>query len=544
MTSPAEHDFDRMLAVAAPERLETPLEPVGTRIDAWWARLTRTPARRRVWEWGGPAVVLLIAAWARLWNLASPHSLVFDETYYVKDAWTLMHLGYESQWPTGADADFNAGLVDGYTNDGSFVVHPPLGKWMISLGLAVFGASDSVGWRISTALIGILAVALIIVIARSLFASTLLGTIAGFLMAIDGNAIVMSRVALLDNSLMFFVLLGFGAVLLDRRQSAERLSAWLAARAGRSTDLGPALWNRPWLFAAGVALGLACAVKWNGVYFLAAFAVYTLGVDALARRRAGITFWASGTLLKQGPVSFLLTVPVAAALFLASWTGWFVTDGGFYRHWSEDAGNAWQGILAWVPHSLQSFWHYQAAALAYHVGETHPHGWQANPLTWLLMIRPTAMYYRGSDFGQFGCEATHCGELITGVANPLIWWAAVGSAVYLLYRLVRRRQWQAGLILVGVAAGYLPWLLYLNRTVFQFYTIAFEPYLILALTFVIGLVLGHPGDPRWRRLGGIRLAAVFLIFATLISLFFFPIWTGMQFPTQFIDLHYWLPSWR
>ena len=294
---------------------------------------------------------------------------MFDETYYVKDAWTLMHLGYESQWPTGADADFNAGIVDGYTNDGSFVVHPPLGKWMISLGLAVFGASDSVGWRISTALVGILAVALIIVIARSLFASPLLGTIAGFLMAIDGNAIVMSRVALLDNSLMFFVLLGFGAVLLDRHQSAGRLSAWLAARAGRGTDLGPALWNRPWLFAAGVAFGLACAVKWNGVYFLAAFAVYTLVVDALARRRAGITFWASGTLLKQGPVSFLLTVPVAAALFLASWTGWFVTDGGYYRHWSEEAGNAWQGVLAWVPHSLQSFWHYQAAAMAYHVGE-------------------------------------------------------------------------------------------------------------------------------------------------------------------------------
>ena len=51
-------------------------------------------------------------------------------------------------------------------------------------------------------------------------------------MAIDGNAIVMSRVALLDNSVMFFVLLGFGAVLLDRRQSAARLALWLARRGG------------------------------------------------------------------------------------------------------------------------------------------------------------------------------------------------------------------------------------------------------------------------------------------------------------------------
>lgn len=552
VTSPAERDFDRMLADSgtgegeAPASGSTMPEPIGTRLDDWWARMLRTPARQRVWRWGGPAVVILIAAWARLWNLASPHSLIFDETYYVKDAWTLMHLGYSSQWPAGADASFNAGTVNGYTTAGSYVVHPPLGKWLISLGLAVFGAQDSVGWRISTAIVGILAVALIIVVARFLFRSTVLAAIAGGLMAIDGNAIVLSRVALLDNFLMFFVLLGFGSVLLDRSQSAARLSAWLARRkdTGRSTAWGPTLVWRPWLFAAGLSFGLACAVKWNGVYFLAGFAVYTLVVDALARRRAGVAFWASGTVFKQGPVSFLLTVPIAVTAYLASWTGWFVTSGGYYRQWAEQAGNAWQGALAWVPLSWQSFWHYQAAAYAYHISEHQPHAWQANPLTWLFLVRPTAMYYRGTDYGQAGCPVTRCGAAITEIANPIIWWAAVAAAVYLLYRLIRLREWQVGLILMGLAAGYLPWLLYLNRTVFQFYTIAFEPYLILALTFVIGIFLGNRGDPTWRRLSGIRLVAVFLGFAVLVSAFFFPIWTGMQLPTTFVELHYWLPSWR
>ncbi|GAB3037545.1 phospholipid carrier-dependent glycosyltransferase [Parafrigoribacterium mesophilum] len=539
MTSASDRDFQSV--IVGPDTTLARPEPTGSRLDAWWGRMLSTPARQRAWAWGGPLAVTVLAAVLRLWNLGYPHSLVFDETYYVKDAYTLAHFGYEAAWPTDADKQFNAGDVAVFTGSPAFVVHPPLGKWMISLGLAVFGAESSVGWRITTAIIGILAVALLCVIAKSLFSSTLLATIAGGLMAIDGNAIVMSRVALLDNSVMFFVLLGFGAVLLDRRQSATRLARWLARRAdaGRSIDWGPSLWWRPWLVAAGVAFGAATAVKWNGSYFLAGFAIYTLVVDAVARRRAGVTFWGTGTLVKQGPASFLLTVPVALAVFLTGWTGWFVTDGGYYRHWAEQAGNALTGALSWVPLSWQSFWHYQASAYSYNVGLHQPHSYQANPLSWLFLVRPTAMYYAGEK-----CPSGSCGEFITELANPLIWWAATAALFYLIYRLIRYREWRVGLILAGVAAGYLPWLLYLNRTVFQFYTIAFEPYLILGLVYVMGLALGSREDATWRRIGGIRVVAAFLGLAVLLSAFFYPVWTGMRVPVEFLTLHYWLPTWR
>src|SRR5690606_1025186 len=207
-------------------------------------------------------------------------------------------------------------------------------------------------WRIGVAIVGILLVVLTMLVAKRLTGSQLLATIAGFLFAIEGNAIVMSRVALLDGILALFALLGVGAVLLDRDWSRTRLAAWIGhrQRAGRDIHWGPALWNRPWLLAAGAAFGLATAVKWSGLYFLAGFAVYSLVVDALDRRRAGVTFWATGTLVKQGPVSFLLTVPVASAIYLASWTGWFATDKGYYRQWAETPGNAIEGAFAWIPH--------------------------------------------------------------------------------------------------------------------------------------------------------------------------------------------------
>jgi dolichyl-phosphate-mannose-protein mannosyltransferase len=517
-----------------------------TRIDAWFTRLMLSARNRRLYAWGAPAIVVVVAAFTRLFNLGAPHSLVFDETFYVKDSWTLWNLGYSASWPVDADKSFNVGLTDIYESTGSFVVHPPLAKWIIGLGMEAFGPESSVGWRISTAVVGVLAVVLLMLIAKKLFDSTLLAVLAGGLFAIEGNAIVMSRVALLDNYVMFFALLGFGAILLDRGWTERRLARWMTQRtqAGRGTDWGPSLWWRPWLMAAGLAFGLTSAVKWSGFYFLAAFAIYSVVVDALARRRAGVFFWGSGTLLRQAPVSFLLTVPIAAVAHMSTWISWFTTDNGYYRHWAEEAGNAWSGALSWVPLSVQSWWHYQASVYAYHVGEMRPHSYQANPLTWLFMVRPTSMFYQSSSLGENGCDYDVCGASITGLANPLIWWAATAAVFYLVYRLARYREWRVGLILMGMAAGYLPWLGYLQRTVFQFYTIAFEPYMILGLVFVIGLVLGRKSDPPWRRDQGIRVVAVFLVLATLTSVFFWPLWTGMQLDIRWMQAHWWLPTWR
>ena len=67
------------------------------------------PVRFRLWYWGGPLAVTLLAAVLRLWNLGHPKALVFDETFYVKDAWSLFHLGYEGSWPAEADPSFITG---------------------------------------------------------------------------------------------------------------------------------------------------------------------------------------------------------------------------------------------------------------------------------------------------------------------------------------------------------------------------------------------------------------------------------------------------
>src|SRR5206468_8222637 len=103
----------------------------------------------------------------------------------------------------------------------------------------------SLGWRFSAAVVGSLAVLMIARIARRLFRSTMLGCVAGLLLAFDGLEFVQSRVAMLDIFLMFWVLAAFGALVLDRddgrRRLADRLGEIRAA-----TARGPWLGMRPW----------------------------------------------------------------------------------------------------------------------------------------------------------------------------------------------------------------------------------------------------------------------------------------------------------
>ncbi|WP_236553590.1 dolichyl-phosphate-mannose--protein mannosyltransferase [Rathayibacter sp. VKM Ac-2803] len=557
MTDRPQRDFDDLLLDSAGSTRSVPLDPAetaastprvrpdvprGSWFDDVFGRLVTTPGRRRLYDLGLPLLVVVVAAVLRLWNLGHPRTLVFDETFYVKDAWTLWNLGFEGAWPENSDPGFATGTVDVFTGAPSFVVHPPLGKWIIGLGMGVLGADDSVGWRISTAFVGILAVALVIVIAKLLFRSTLIASLAGLFLGLDGHAIVMSRVSLLDGILMFVALCGVAAVLLDRRWAELRLAEKVAA--GALPTWGPVLWWRPWLLTAGVFFGLAAGVKWTGIYFLAAYGLYSVLVDAMMRRRAGVPFWGSGAVLKQGPVTFLLVVPIALVAYLATWLGWLRTSGGWARQWATEApGNAWTGALAWVPDWAQSLWHYHVQMYDYSINLRATHPYQASPLTWLLMQRPTSMYFVDQATGVDGCTAARCDEAITSVANPLIWYAGVIALGYLLYRFARYREWRAGFVLMGIVAGYLPWMLYLDRTVFQFYCVVFEPYMMLALALTAGIVLGSPGDERRRRTTGIVVVGVFVVLAAALTAYFYPLWTGQQTSFAFWQAHMWLPSW-
>lgn len=507
-------------------------------------RLTRWSA------WLGPLLVALVAGLMRFWHLGSPKSVIFDETYYAKDSWALVKQGYEASWPKDVDklilADPSKIPVP---TDPGYVVHPPVGKWIIGLGELMFGF-DPFGWRFMVAVLGTLSVLMLCRIGRRLFRSTFLGCLAGGLLAVDGLHFVMSRTALLDLVLMFFVLAAFGCLLLDRDWARRRFANALPvdAEGVLRPDTGIAeglrLGWRPWRVAAGLMLGLAFATKWNGLYILAAFGLLTVFWDVGARRTAGAVRPYLAVLKRDLLPAFVSTVPVAIGTYVASWTGWIVTDKGYFRDWAATQGRG--GMWSWLPDWLRSLWHYETEVYSFHVNLTSGHTYQSNPWSWIVLGRPVSYFYEDPRGGTEGCTAApadKCAQEVLAIGTPLLWWAACFAILYVLWRWFFRRDWRAGAIACAIAAGWVPWFFYQERTIFLFYAVVFVPFLCLAVSMMIGAMLGPAGSDERRRTIGAVGAGVLVLLIVWNFIYFWPVFTGQTIPVGEWQDRMWFDTW-
>jgi dolichyl-phosphate-mannose-protein mannosyltransferase len=404
--------------------------------------------------------VIVVAALVRYLHLARPDSLVFDELYYVDGANDLLGNGVE---------------VDG--SQPEFVVHPPLGKWLISIGIGIFG-DNSFGWRFTTALIGVVSVLLIYLTALHLFKSTNIALLAAALLALDGLAIVMSRTALLDNFLTFFVLLAFYLLITQR------------------------------YLLMGVAFGAAIATKWSGLYFFAALL-------ALA------TFLTIRTTLKKEDRSFysvIAAAPLALVTYLISWSGWFLSSAG----WSRGSDT----------NPLVALWKYHIEIYDFHSNLNADHPYRSHPWSWLVMGRPTSFFYESPE----GCGSEQCSQEILALGNPLIWWFGTIAVAAVIGYAITRRDRLAMMILVPFAAGFLPWFLFPDRTMFTFYAISILPFLILAIAYLADELVKIHQRAYW--VIGIGFLAVFAAF-----IYFLPIHIGQVITYEQWQSRMWLESW-
>jgi len=489
--------------------------------------------------WAGPVVATVVGGLLRFVHLGRPDAFAFDEVYYAKDALALLRYGHEQQFDDSANelilaSDGNWRTIEVFKDDPSFVVHPPFGKWVIAGGEWIFGVTPF-GWRFAVAVLGTLSILMAARIARRLTRSDLVGTVTGLLVALDGMHLVTSRTAVLDLVLSFTVLAAFGCLLLDRDQVRRRLATHPPGIEALS-PWGPALVARPWRWAASVALHLACAVKWSGLWYLAAFGLLTVFWDVSLRRRLGVARPWAVTLLRSAPIAFVAMVGTAAVTYVVTWSGWLLTDGGWGRQWAD-------GSESLIPAALRSLWHYHSEAWQFHVGLTGDHSYQSNPLSWFVQTRPTSFYWASYDQGESGCAADSCAAEVLALGNPIIWWIGSVALLYLIWRWIARRDWRAGAVLLAVLAGWVPWLLYLDRTIFGFYSVVFLPYIAMALAMMIGALVGPPGAAVDRRRVGTLVAAGIMVLVVAAAWWFYPIWTGEVIPYTQWTWRMWMPTW-
>ena len=482
-------------------------------------RLRPPPLTDPVFGWLAPLGVALLAFLLRFHRLGIPKDVAFDEVYYSCDAQNLLRFGYEHAHDK---------CVPKADELGSFIAHPPLGKWMIAAGEKVFGYPDAVGWRISACVIGALAVLLLCRIGRRMFRSTLLGCIAGLLLTLDGLHFVLSRVAMLDIFLLFWVVAAFGCLVVDRDIGRARLADRIL---DSDSSGGPKLGFRWWRLAAGICLGAACAVKWSGVYYLVAFALLVLAWEIGARRTAGISRPVLAALRREALSIVLLLGVVAVVVYVGSWAGWFVTEGGWRRSCMDNP--PWANASKCGP--VKGWIEYHLEILRFHQNLSSPHPYESGPWSWLLLGRPVSYFYATPSQGM--------SQEILGIGTPAIWWASIFALVVTFWRWVSRRDWRAAAILVGFAAGYLPWFLSPDRTMFLFYAAPSLPFMCLALAYVCGLVLGPDHAPRTRRTRGAFAVAAYVGLVVLNFVYLYPILAAQVIPYETWRDHMWLNSW-
>ncbi len=405
----------------------------------------------------------------RLWNLGNPKGKIFDEVYYATNAHSLLMHGVE---------------IDAKTGQSEFIVHPPVGKWFIAIGIKLFGYNEF-GWRFAAAIVGSASIVLMYFTAKKLFDKQLLSVFATLLISVDGLHLVHSRIALLDIFLLFFIQIAVLAF----------------------------LHNKYWLSA--MALGLATATKWSGLYVLVALALYVLLLDYRKLRYLGLEQPFRKMLQKNFLIRFLQFGIFPVLVYFTTWIGWFVTKDGWDRNWSANP--------------IKSFWHYHVEILNFHAKLTDTHPYSANPWSWLIQGRPTSLEYATPK----NCGATNCAQEILAMGTPILWWAATLALLITIGYWFSKRDWNAEIILIVIGASYLPWFAFQKRTMFSFYAIAFEPFLLLTLVYLLSKVVRNQK----------KVAIIFGAIVLANFLYFLPLFLGIPISYNSWHDHMWLPSW-
>ena len=480
--------------------------------------------------WAATLGITLLAGLLRFLRLDIPRGKIFDEIYYSCDAQNLLRFGVEQGSKPGPKCIPNG--------QPGFIVHPPLGKWLIGLGEKTFGVNEF-GWRFSAAVAGTLSVLILIRLARRMTGSTLLGCLAGLLMTFDGLHFVQSRASMLDIFLMLFVLGAVTCAVIDRDQVRARLAAM-------DDDIlagwGPSLGRRPWLIGAGVCLGAALATKWSGLYYLALLLPLVIWFEAGARRTAGIVAPWRATVRRSLPRLLALFVVLPVALYVLSWAGWFHASNGWDRHWATK-DNATYGFL---PDVLRSWWHYHVEIYGFHSNLASKHLYQSHPLGWLLLARPVSYYYpAGITAGQYGCQVASCSREVLAIGTPALWWASIPMLVGAVAFWVSRRDWRGLVVVLLVAASIVPWIpsdLH-RRTMFLFYALPAVPFMCLGLALMAGWALGPATASARRRATAATAIGVYVALVVLNFVYLYPVLAAQTLPYTDWHQRMWFASW-
>lgn len=381
---------------------------------------------------------------------------MFDEVYHGRTAYEFLH-----------------GLSI-YEN-----THPPLGKSIISIGIALFGMNPF-GWRFMCALFGTLLIPLMYLFARKMFCRTDIACLTTVLLGTAFMNTTLSRIATIDilvaffSICMFFCMYGYIQALSENKPMRQQ---------------------RFWLLSGGISMGLAVAIKWTGVYAAAGIAV--LFFWFLLEHIGGIKgIKEHGSfLVKTGLWCVLCFIVIPFGIYTLSYLPFVKAypDKGLFGHTIANAG----------------------LMLSYHSNCVFDHPYSSEWYQWLYGSKPLA------DSRVYFADGTV--NVVMTFLNPLL---AVGGLIALFHQLYlwkRKHCRRALFLIIAYAVMLLPWL-FVHRTVFIYQY--FISSLILVLMIGNSVSVSRHGKRNILVLSGISIALYVL---------YYPVLTGQSIRVDFVN---------
>lgn len=401
--------------------------------------------------------------------------MIFDEIYHARTAFEFLNGMEPYEW-----------------------THPPLGKLLISIGIAVFGMNPF-GWRIVGTLFGVAMIPIMYLFGRKLFGKKFYAFCAAFLMMFDFMHFGLTRIATIDVYGTFFIILMYYFM--------------FDYFANKSYTLGFKQSLRP-LFLSGLCFGLGAASKWIGLYaggglallfFLTKYQEYK-DYKRLSGMKAKAPAWVKDFIPYYLGRTILLCIPffviIPGIIYALSYIPFFNVPGG--------------------EHDLGLILRNQSNMLRYHskdvLTSTHPFSsfwWE-----WPLMRRPLETYL-GSDLPS-GMSSS-----MTIIGNPAIWWVGIVAVIAAVILAVKKRDRKMVAVFAAMAFQYLPWV-GVSRIVFIYHFFSTVPFLILSIVYVIKALLEK--YPEMKTLVHAYLVLVFVLFAM-----FYPVLSGLEVPRWYVE---------
>lgn len=502
------------------------------------------------------------------------YSALFDEQDYYPEQSTFRDSTY-------FDEIYHARTAYEMTQDGVYCyenTHPPLGKFIISIGIRIFGMCPF-GWRIMGTLFGIAMLPIFYLFTKKFFKETWIATITTVLFAADFMHFTQTRIATIDVFVTFFIILMYYFMYQYTTMSFYDTSL-------KKTFVP--------LLCCGVSMGLGCACKWPGVYagiglavvFFAVigqrymeyrYACRTINQTTEGIKHSHIKETFSKNTIKTLAFCVLAFVVIPVVLYTMSYIPFddgnkiglvnFVTDTQVVDGEGNTTSNvpledgeiltldtrytklaikselkdpeSFTGKIAikWNTSSLNRLLgrmiRSQDTMFSYHSKLEATHPFSSWSYEWPIMKRPI-WYYNKTISGNIQ-------ENISAFGNPLVWWAGIPAFIYMLYLICTKRDKTSMFLTVAYMAQFLPWT-NVSRITFIYHYFPSVPF----ITIMIGYTMYRICQGRKGQALKISRGACIGYAVAAVALFalFYPVISGYPADATFaVKYLRWLSSW-